>query len=52
MTEPVQNIFDAIEPVLTRWTMGGAAAPVAPAPWNAAIGARFTRTARSGARAG
>ena len=38
MTEPVQNIFDAIEPVLTRWTMGGAAAPVAPPPWNEVIG--------------
>lgn len=33
-----ETIFNALEPVLTRWTMGGGAAPVAPAAWRADLG--------------
>jgi hypothetical protein len=34
----VEAIYDALGAALTRWTMGGAAAPVAPAAWAAHLG--------------
>ncbi|PZN92750.1 MAG: hypothetical protein DCF31_15040 [Alphaproteobacteria bacterium] len=33
-----EAILDAIGPALVRWTMGGAAAPLAPAAWATALG--------------
>jgi len=33
-----EAIYDALGPALTRWTMGGAAAPVAPPAWAAHLG--------------
>lgn len=34
----VEAIFDELDPVMTRWTMGGQAAGVAPLPWKEAVG--------------
>ncbi len=33
-----EAIFDQLDPVMTRWTMGGQAAGLAPAPWKDAVG--------------
>lgn len=33
-----EAVYDALGPALTRWTMGGAAAPVAPPTWAAHLG--------------
>lgn len=32
-----EAIFDQLDPVMTRWTMGGQAAGLAPAPWKDAV---------------
>jgi Family of unknown function (DUF5691) len=32
-----EAIFDQLDPVMTRWTMGGLAAGLAPAPWKDAV---------------
>lgn len=34
-----EAILDALGPVLTRWTVGGSAVPIAPAAWREALGA-------------
>jgi len=33
-----EGLLDALGPVLTRWTMGGSALPVAPVAWRGALG--------------
>jgi hypothetical protein len=35
----VETVFDALGSTLTRWTMGGAAAAIAPSAWRSALGA-------------